>query len=346
MLGQPFQDRFTDRKVIKNGPQKVEINLQSRKSIAMNRKHTNIQIIGTSNIPDPTKRRLRIMNAAMATFHLIFFITTLAIGDIQLNVDLFNIKLNANTNLSTIPDFRTNNETIPEGFSLNFLQPETERNDEVSLPITWLTSLFFLLSCIFHFGNTVLWYNAYNYYLSIQRSPFRWIEYTFSAPTMILTVAYSAGIVVATELFMIFILIACTMFFGHMTELISTKDKDDKWTLPFSQRIIPHVLGYVPQISAWFVIISTFIQNSEGAPDFVTAIIIIEIILFFSFGFVQLAVLARPPSKYIQGEIAYQILSLISKGLLGIILFTNVIFLSNWQCIVEEVKNKLPEDYC
>ena len=44
--------------------------------------------------------------------------------------------------------------------------------------------------------------------------------------------------------------------------------------------------------------------------------------------------------------IAYQILSLTSKGLLGIILFSNVIFFGNWQCIIDEVKSKMPESYC
>jgi hypothetical protein len=361
MLGQPFQDRFTERQLKMNygknntqivgNTKNVEIQIQSRKGAAIdirtrtiNPTSTNIQKIG-KNISDRTKRWLRILNIAMSCFHLVFFIITLTIGDISLNVHVFSMKLSSDTNFSHIPNFREIGG-IPDNFDLNFLQPTVTRNNSVSLPITWLTSLFFLLSCLFHLGNALLWYNAYVYYLSIQRCPFRWIEYTFSASIMILVVAYAAGVVLETELLMIFILIATTMFFGHMTELISIQQSPEKWTLPFSQRVVPHILGYVPQISAWFVIIYTFVMNSEGAPDFVLATIIAEMILFFSFGVVQLVVLLRPPSKYVQGEIAYQILSLTSKGLLGIILFSNVIFLGNWQCIIDEVKSKMPESYC
>tara|TARA_B100001989_G_C24525905_1_gene458647 strand:- start:1242 stop:1793 length:552 start_codon:yes stop_codon:yes gene_type:complete len=180
-----------------------------------------------------------------------------------------------------------------------------------------------------------------------QQSPFRWMEYTLSAAVMILIVSYGAGVRIDVELFMLFVLIATTMFFGHLTEVINKKSKTaDEWTLSLGQRLTPHLMGYLPQISAWVVIVYTFMSNSGDAPDFVAAIIWTELALFFSFGFVQLVVILRPPSKYVQGEVAYQVLSLVSKGLLGVIMMVNVIFLGSWTCIVDEIKDRLPSDYC
>ena len=358
MLGQPFSDRITGIRQIQTVkssdsiPQlTVQVNkISTKKQLTEHKPHKpqvikagieGIQQIGKT-IPTRTKTTLRILNVAMSLFHLTLFITTLVVGDINLNVDVFTLDLST-TNMSTMPDMSNMNGSVALP---NFLTPIAKPSEWVTLPLTWITSLFFLLSCVFHFGNAVLWYNAYIYYLEIQRSPFRWIEYTFSASTMMLPVSYAAGILLETELFMIFILIATTMFFGHLTEVVNTKTNNDTWSLPLSERIVPHLLGYVPQISAWAVVLYTFYQNQEGAPDFVPIIIWTELVVFFSFGFVQLSVILRKPSQYYQGEIAYQVLSLVSKGLLGIILFTNVIFLSNWECIVEEIRNKLPSEMC
>ena len=65
-------------------------------------------------------------------------------------------------------------------------------------------------------------------------------------------------------------------------------------------------------------------------PSFVYVILWVELVLFFSFGFVALAQLLLPPKHFWRGELAFQVLSLVSKGLLGILLISNVLVLSSF----------------
>jgi len=51
---------------------------------------------------------------------------------------------------------------------------------------------------------------------------------------------------------------------------------------------------------------------------------------------VQLVVSLRPPSKYYQGEIAYMWLSLLAKGVLGIVVLSNVLILGSFAEIYED----------
>lgn len=299
------------------------------------------------------KKRLWVLNNIMFLFHTGFVIVTLVVGKLDLYVPIYRLSLTPNGTMTRLRNYSMYtvdeaNEIFPnwEDQINEFLSVSTEKQN-FSLPMTWLVATFFFLSAFFHFGNANLWWRYYISYMEIQQSPFRWMEYTLSASVMILIVSYGAGIRIDVDLFMLFALIATTMFFGHLTEVVNRKSNTvDKWTLPLGQRLTPHVMGYLPQISAWFVIVYIFMDNSEDAPDFVSAIIWTELALFFSFGFVQLAVILRPPSRYVQGEIAYQILSLGSKGLLGIIMLVNVIFLGSWTCIVDQIKERLPSDYC
>ena len=266
----------------------------------------------------------------MALFHTTFVVVTLSLGKLDLTLNLweYRIGLNNNTNI--------------DSFLVPVVQPSP-----IVIPLTIITALFFALSAFFHFGNAILWNACYNHFLDHKMVPSRWIEYFFSATTMILTISYPAGIVQFTELFAIGALIATTMLFGHFTELISRPSTDsDTWTRPLWSRLSPHLLGYIPQVSAWVIILYTFYGAGSGGmrpPDFVYVIVWLQLALFFSFGIVQLVVLCRPPSKYIQGEYAYQTLSLVAKGLLGIILLTNVLFLSNFECVNDEFRFRNPE---
>jgi hypothetical protein len=130
------------------------------------------------------------------------------------------------------------------------------------------------------------------------------------------------------------------MFFGHLTEELSRPESPTTWKQPLPTRLQAHVLGYIPMLAAWFVIVTTFIgastlefkdedNNVRKMPDFVYAIVATQAVLFWSFSFVQLVVVIREPQHYAIGELAYQVLSLVSKGLLGIMIIANVLVLGN-----------------
>lgn len=313
-------------------------------------------------LSESTRRLLWRLNVTMFIFHTGFVAATFILGDTSLVGRLSSISLSVNNDdeadddtdrlsfIGNYSDLTTSeaNKKFPGWDDVfdAFLVPGVTLRDW-GLPLTWLVGIFFFLSAFFHFGNAFLWWKSYVGFMEVQQNPYRWTEYTLSASTMILVIAYSSGINIDLELLMIFVLIATTMFFGHLTETVNKKSEgEDKWALPLCQRLTPHLMGYLPQITAWFVIVFNFISNSENAPDFVQYIIWGQLGLFFSFGFVQLAVILRKPSKYVNGEIAYQFLSIIAKGFLGVIMLTNVVFLASWQCIVEEVRERLPSDYC
>ena len=277
---------------------------------------------GPSGVPD---KALCIVNTSMSIFHTLLAVTTYVVGDPNLTLQVWGTSLALNQD--------------PEIDS--FLSLEARPVGE--LPYTGIVILFFALSAVFHFGNAWLW-NRYSLSrLEDKHAPTRWMEYFFSASVMILCVAYPAGLQQGMEMFFCFMLIATTMLFGDLTERMNKpKPDEDAWALPLPARLIPHLQGYVPQMAAWIGIFVRFYagtdgEDNPGPPPFVYALVWTQAVLFFSFGFVQLVVLLRPPSKYVQGEFAYQVLSLVAKGALGGILLVNVLFLSSFECIFDEV---------
>jgi len=70
-------------------------------------------------------------------------------------------------------------------------------------------------------------------------------------------------------------------------------------------------------------------------PAFVYGIVFGELLIFWGFGIVQLVVSLRPPAKYYQGEIAYMWLSLFAKGVLGLLVLSNVLMLGSFTEIYE-----------
>merc|ERR1712127_809002 len=75
--------------------------------------------------------------------------------------------------------------------------------------------------------------------------------------------------------------------------------------------------------------------ETREMPAFVYGIVFGELLIFWSFGLVQLVVSLRPPSKYYQGEIAYMWLSLFAKGLLAMLCLANVIMVGGYADIYE-----------
>ena len=274
--------------------------------------------LSSDGIPFPA-RQLRYWNGAMSAFHFAFLLTTLLAGNRDLGVPVYK------TTLQYVE--RASGETGP-AFTI-----VPQYAEMTTLPLTWIVAAFFFASSLAHFGNAMLWRGFYERELAQCRVPTRWIEYFFSASIMILAIAYGVGVREFYLLLAIVALIATTMPFGYLTELIATPCSPSEWDAPLLKRAAPHIIGYIPQLAAWALILLNFYTGpGEGSspPSFVYAIVWIELAVFFSFGFVQLAQQLMPPSRYYLGEIAYQWLSLIAKGILGLLLLTNVLVLSSF----------------
>ena len=149
---------------------------------------------------------------------------------------------------------------------------------------------------------------------------------------------------------MIFVLLWCTMLFGYYTEVSSPPlsnglSKPTEWLISHKrperllvpelwavwQRLFPHFLGYVPYITVWGVLFHSFFFNIAGAergpPSFVYVIVVGQLVVFTGFGITQLAnqISSNGPEWYYWGEFSYLVLSLFSKGLLGMTLVANVL---------------------
>lgn len=282
-------------------------------------------------LPVPTALLFK-WNVGMCLFHTVLMVVTLAVGNLDLAVPIYasNVALKVDDNntrsWALIPDTSTR-----AGYFY----------------LTYLVALFFLLSALAHLGNALLWRPHYERALEQAFAPFRWIEYSGSASVMVLILAYTSGTILNPVLVALYALTCITMFFGHLHEVICRPASLEEWASSSKLwRLQAHLLGYVPQCFAWGLILAQFFEaggasttdangNKRQMPGFVYAIVFGEMLIFWSFGMVQLVVSLRPPAKYYQGEIAYMWLSLFSKGFLGLIVLSNVLILGSFTEIYE-----------
>ena len=268
-------------------------------------------------VPIPERFIIR-FNLAMFVFHTTLLVTTLSVGRWDLNVPVYKTKLEL---------VRYN---VTDSFELI---PRYEEDGYLAL--TLLTALFFALSAVAHLANATVARKFYLEELRNCRTPTRWIEYFFSAPVMILIIAYSLGVRNRSELVAIAALVAITMPFGYWTEVIARPKSLEQWTEPLYVRLYPFFLGNVPQSVAWALIFVQFYDGAElsKVPWFVFIILWVEFLLFSSFGIAAVVAQIGPPKRFYLGEVLFQSLSLISKGTLGGVLITNVLFLSRFDDI-------------
>lgn len=272
---------------------------------------------------DVPERTLVLWNAAMALFHTTLAVVTLSVGRTDLAPPTFKVQT----------EFSFRNESDPEaGWDLRPYFVESG-----SLYLTWYVAAFFGLSALFHLLNATVLRDFYLRELAECRTPTRWIEYFFSASVMIVIIAYSLGVRDRMTLFAIGFLVASTMPYGYWTEVVARPCGPDAWSEPLRVRLYPWLLGHVPQLGAWFLILLQFYDggDADAIPWFVYLILWGELLLFFSFGFVQVYSQSLPPRLFYQGELAFQVLSLVAKGLLGVVLLANVLMLSRFEDIYE-----------
>lgn len=270
-------------------------------------------------------RRLRMLNLVMGLVHSSLAAATAVAGNLSLAAPIYA------TNIHFEDDDPTS------GLAYDLLPSYTRLG---TLPLTWITAAFFLCSAVGHLGNATLWRAFYEEQLAQCIVPTRWIEYQVSAPLMFFLIAYASGVREYTLLVSLVGLVASTIPFGWITEVVARPaggalagggDGLDRWDAPASTRLAVHLAGYIPQTVAWGALLAGFYDETDGdgAPAFVHAIVWSQLALFWSFGFVQLAQQLSVPKCYYRGEYAYQFLSLGAKATLGGILLANVIMLDD-----------------
>ena len=273
------------------------------------------------------RARLTMWNLALALFHGGLAALTLAVGNVDLAVPVYK----------TVLDFRVLNATDANGTSAPTdaweLVPSYARSG--SLPFTVLTAAFFLLSATFHLLNATLLRGVYLRELARCCTPTRWVEYFLSAPIMMVLIAYMLGVRDRASLLAVAALVAATMPYGYWVEQLGRPASPEAWTRSLAYRLTPWAVGHVPQLAAWAIVLLQFYDGTadpaDVTPAFVHVILWAQLVLFFSFGAASLLAQAAAPRLFYRGEVLFQVLSLVSKGLLGGLLLANVLMLSSFE---------------
>ena len=207
---------------------------------------------------------------------------------------------------------------------------------ETSLSLKWMVFSFFAITSFAHAAYGFVFRSEYEANIRECRNPLRWIEYAGSASVMAVSIAYFCTVIWRHTLFAILGLVMTTMGYGHVTEMVSRPKDGDEWTLPLSVRIVPHLIGYIPLVVAFWIIGSQFgyaanLSSPDGRqmPSFVYYIVGTQFFGFFSFGFIQLAALVARPKQFGNFERLYCVLSAVVKVILGLIIFVQVLFRSS-----------------
>ena len=172
----------------------------------------------------------------MALFHGAFVVLTAATADLGMALPLL------------VPKF-----SVPDRASLDAASGEQQEFaswvvaerlvlDKHVLYIAWVALAFSALSAIFHllnagaFGFARRWHQWYLDGIAEARCPPRWIEYSLSAPLQGVAIAYLTGSTTTDLIVALFTLVSVTMFFGHLTEVVSRPASEHSWTAPVFER--------------------------------------------------------------------------------------------------------------
>lgn len=157
------------------------------------------------------------------------------------------------------------------------------------------------------------------YFVGLHRctNVLRWVEYSFSASVMAVVFSVAGGINHIYMLLMIVALIWTTMTYGWFSEVVcppkdigndirpkywlkNNTNPHTLWLPGFGarfNRLIPHMMGYVPYLFVWVILLHSFIVNVSDAPEgagppvFVYFIVFGQFIAFSLFGITQFILL-------------------------------------------------------
>jgi hypothetical protein len=193
------------------------------------------------------------------------------------------------------------------------LVPATQNLFDVNL--AYLVVAFFFMSAIAHALVATKLRKSYEKNLKNHINKVRWIEYAFSASTMMIAIAMLSGIYDLSSLLMIFMLTAIMNGTGLLMESWNGKSKKVNW--------LSFILGSKAGIVPWIVIgIYFWGANVYGSGQIPTFVYFIYGSLFLFFNCFALNMYLQYKRKgkwaeYLYGERVYMILSLVAKSALA-----------------------------
>ena len=239
-------------------------------------------------------------------------------------------RMNTNSSSGMCPlgsrDFETSSGRFCIGTVTKPVSCDTNNNC-YGVDLGWLVISFHILSFLFqgfahitNYKGPILGYR-YSDMIDSGKNPLRFIEYSFSASIMLISIALLNGVTDINLITSIGILTSACQLCGLAVEYIDNK----------KIKILIHLVGWLQFCWAYGIIGHAFFRSIQatdnGPPGFVYVIVIVLFLLYSSFGFVQLYELTDRLNIYTK-EKAYVILSLTAKLTLGWMIFSNVLLLS------------------
>jgi len=180
--------------------------------------------------------------------------------------------------------------------------------------LAFLVAAFFFMSAIAHGLMATYLRPMYERDLKKGINKIRWIEYAFSAGTMMVGIGLLVGVQDISALLMLFALTAVMNLSGLAMELWNQDARNVQW--------LSYIIGCIAGILPWVVVAIYLISGGiygSAAPAFVYWIFGSMFILFGSFA-VNMLLQYRKVGKwanYLYGERVYMILSLVAKTVLA-----------------------------
>lgn len=172
-------------------------------------------------------------------------------------------------------------------------------------------AVFLALAAIDHLVTATAARGIYESDLHNGINRFRWVEYSFSATIMVILIGFYSGITNITSVIAVAGANVAMILFGWLQERMNPPGRATTTMLPFW-------FGTIAGIAPW-IAIAVQIVGSETVPGFVYGIVVVQFVLFFSFGlnqWLQYRGVGRW-TDYVFGEKAYLVLSLVAKSLLA-----------------------------
>ena len=186
-----------------------------------------------------------------------------------------------------------------------------------NIPLVWPLLAFLAMSMTAHLIISSIWYRGYKSDLKKGMNRARWIEYSFSASTMIVAIGLLSGIYDLASLVMLFALIMVMNLLGMIMEIHNQTTEKTKW--------ISYYVGWIASIVPWIAIAIYFWASASNAtggakiPAFVYWIYVTIFIFFNCFAINMFLQYKKwgPWKNYLYGERVYIILSLVAKSALA-----------------------------
>ncbi len=172
-------------------------------------------------------------------------------------------------------------------------------------------AVFLALAAIDHLVTATTARGLYEADLRAGINRFRWIEYSFSATIMVILIGFYSGITNITSVVAVAGANVAMILFGWVQERMNPPGRTTTTMLTFW-------FGTLVGIAPW-IAIAVQVVGSETVPGFVYGIVLVQFVLFFSFGlnqWLQYRGVGRW-TDYVYGEKGYLVLSLAAKSLLA-----------------------------